>query len=143
MFHPFTSVLRECLVDGLGKFIGMLVRGIVEETNLFSIPAAPPAKEDMNSQADSLHQGEFSIKSLRLQAAGLLTSGGQNCNRFSKRFHESGSRIGHALRYLLLFCRHNPVILTNAVAADVRRRILAHRVPPPHLGGYASWTYPV
>jgi len=81
------------MAEGLGELIGMLVRGIVEETNLLAVSATPLAKEEMDSQANSLHQGELSIKRLRLEAAGLLASGGQNCNRFSKRFHESGSQV--------------------------------------------------
>jgi hypothetical protein len=81
------------MAEGFRKFIGMLMRGIVEKTNLISISAAPLAKEEMDSQANSLHRGELSIKCLGLEAAGLLASGGQNCNRFSKRFHESGSNV--------------------------------------------------
>jgi hypothetical protein len=54
----------------------MLVRGIVEETDLLSISAAPFAKGKMNSQTNSLHQRELSIKGLRLEATGLLATGG-------------------------------------------------------------------
>jgi len=66
----------------------MLARGIVEETNLLSVSATPLTKQEMHLQANSLHQGEFPIKCLRLKAAGLLASGGQQGNRFGKRFHQ-------------------------------------------------------
>jgi len=44
--------------------IGMLARGIVEETNLLSVSATPFTKQEMDPQAAPLHQGEFSIKCL-------------------------------------------------------------------------------
>jgi len=85
---PLSRFIRELLRDRFCQFIRMLVRGIVEETNLLSVSATPLTKEKMDSQANSLHQGECSIKCLRLKAAGLLASGGQQGNRFGKRFHQ-------------------------------------------------------
>ena len=73
--------------EGLGDLIGMLVRGIVQETNLLSVSATPLTKEKMDPQTNSLHQGELSIKCLRLKTAGLLASGGQQGNRFGELLH--------------------------------------------------------
>src|SRR5215471_15151399 len=76
LFYPLTSILRERWGKGLGELIGVLVRGIVEETNLVSVSATPLAEQEMYPQADSLHERKFSIQCLRLKAGGLLAAWG-------------------------------------------------------------------
>jgi hypothetical protein len=87
LFDPFASALGKVLSDICSKVIGMLASCVAEEANLFSVAATPFAEEEVDPQTNSLDQRQFSVESLRLKATSLLARGGQQRNRFGKRFH--------------------------------------------------------
>ena len=82
LFDPFASALGKALSDRFREVIGMLASRVVEESNLLSVSATPLAEQEMDPQANSLHQGELPIECSRLKATGLLATQGQQQEDF-------------------------------------------------------------
>src|SRR5262245_2651165 len=97
LLDPFPSVLGKLLANWFRQMLRFFVGRFAEEANLLSVSAAPLTKQKMDPQANLLHQGEFPIKCLRLKSAGLLASGGQQGNRFGKRFHHQATLVDKGL----------------------------------------------
>src|SRR5436190_1709629 len=71
----------------------MVAGSVLQEANLFSVPATPFAQEEVHLQANSLKHRQFSIKSLRLKAAGLLATRRNQRDPFGKGFRQVGKPI--------------------------------------------------
>lgn len=74
LFDALSCFGGKLLRDRVGQFIRVLVCGVPQKTDLFSVASTPLAEQQVQLQAEPLRKGQLAIERVRLQTRCLLAT---------------------------------------------------------------------